>query len=688
MATTSSIDITNASISQLQDALSTGATTSVELVARFLHRIGKYDFRGPSLNSICVLNPDVFKEAQNSDDYRASGHPPRSLEGIPFTLKDSFSVKGLTVAAASPAFIDLVASSDAAVVESLRAAGAILIGKTNMPPMADGGSQRGAYGRSTSPYNPEYLPTSFASGSSYGSGVATSCSFAPIGLGGETVSSGRAPASHNALVGYSPSRGVIPARGQWPLYPTCDVVVPHAKSMEDLFAILNAIVNDDPEPSSAGDFWRSQHHVPIPPSSSVRPADYLTLADPTALRGKRIAVPKCYIGQPTTTGNTATISPATLTLWHRAAADLASLGATLIYVDAFPLADNYARQLFPGQAANVPGVPASWIDVERCELIAVAWDDFLRRNADPNIPSLAAVDHTRINPGFAPMDDPSAFTETQNHVRYAEMVEFVRTRRPDSVYDLPGCADALRALEAARKRDLEDWMDAHGFDVLAFPTNGDVGRAEAEEDAEAMRDALREGVKYSNGGRALKHLGVPAVTVPMGVLADKQMPVGITFAGRAYGDNELLRCAYAYERATGRRGTGSPPLAPGLETDVVVLGGAGVVGSEKPRVVVEWSDVTKRSDEGGEIRNVSLGGTVRCEGSSVAIESMKAFVNGEESAAVTLKGESWEWNAQLKRPHVRDKYPTPGKIPRDQFMIVFLARASNGRSTGILLLED
>ncbi|KAK0647401.1 hypothetical protein DIS24_g7752, partial [Lasiodiplodia hormozganensis] len=382
------------------------------------------------------------------------------------------------------------------------------------------------------------------------------------------------------------------------------------------------------------------------------------------------------------------ISPATLALWHRAAADLAALGVTLIYTDAFPLADNYARQLFPGQAANIPGIPASWIDVERCELIAVAWDDFLRRNGDANIPSLASVvDHKQINPGVAPMDDPAAFTETQNHVRYAEMIDFVRTRRPDSVYDLPGCADALRALEAARKRDLEDWMDAHGFDLLAFPTNGDVGRAEAEEDEEAMRDALREGVKYSNGGRALKHLGVPAVTVPMGVMGGTGMPVGLTFAGRAYSDSDLLRYAFAYEAAARRRT--SPPLAPGLETDVIALGGAGVVvGSDEPKVVVQWSDVTKRSDEEFEIRNVSLGGTVRCEDSSVAIEGMKAFVNGEESATVTLKGESWEWNAQLKRPHVREKYPMPGKIPRDQFMIVFLARASNGRSTGILLLED
>lgn len=125
------LDITEATIGQLQHALSTTRLTSVGLVARFLHRIGKYDCRGPLLNSICVLNPKVFEEAQASDAYRASGRPPRPLEGIPFTIKDSFQAKGLTVAAGSPAFEHLVSSSDAAVVNLLREAGAVLIGKTN-----------------------------------------------------------------------------------------------------------------------------------------------------------------------------------------------------------------------------------------------------------------------------------------------------------------------------------------------------------------------------------------------------------------------------------------------------------------------------------------------------------------------------------------------------------------------------
>lgn len=469
------------------------------------------------------------------------------------------------------------------------------------------------------------------------------------------------------------------------MYPTCDVVVPHTKSMEDLFTVLNVIIKDDT--ISQGDFWRNQSIIPIPKSSDVRPQDHLDLMDPSALKEKHIAIPKCYVGKSRRSSSAATFSPATSPLWHRAISDLISLGATITETDSFPLVENYSKQHFPGQSANIPGIPDNWIATERCDMIATAWDDFLQHNNDANIPSLAGVNHTQINPGFAPMDDPAEFTEQQNHVRYAEMTDFIRhRRRPDSMHNLPGCAAALGALEAARKRDLEDWMDANGFDLLAFPTNGDVGRAAAEECREAMLDALREGVKYSNGDRAMKHLGVPAVTVPMGMLEDKGMPVGITFAGRAYADGGILRCAFAYEAATRRRL--GPPLAPPLVTDVLVLAGAAAMGTEKLELVVEWKDVVETSDKGFEIRDISLGGTIQCEDSMVTVESIRAFVNGDEDAPVRLNGESWEWKARMRRPHVQEKYPVPEKITRDQFMVVLIAKASNNRATAILLLEN
>lgn len=199
--------LVEASIADIQDALSSGTITSVELVFQYLRRISKYDCRGPALNSIPILNANVFDEAAASDDRRASGQPVGLLEGIPYTVKDSFKVKGMTVASGSPAFKELVANDDAVTVSKIRSEGGVLLGRTNMPPMAFGGMQRGIYGRAESPYNSEYLAAAFSSGSSNGSAVSTAASFAAFGMGEETVSSGRSPASNNAVVAYTPSRG-------------------------------------------------------------------------------------------------------------------------------------------------------------------------------------------------------------------------------------------------------------------------------------------------------------------------------------------------------------------------------------------------------------------------------------------------------------------------------------------------
>ncbi|KAJ4174201.1 hypothetical protein NW754_004616 [Fusarium falciforme] len=412
-------NLLDASISDLKQLLGARVITSVELVSLYLHRIGKYDYRGPRLNSICVLNPNAFAEAQASDDYRASGKTPRPLEGIPFTVKDSYRVQGMTVAAASPAFANLKASEDAAIVELLRKAGAVVLGKTNMPPMADGGCQRGLYGRSESPYNQKYMCTAYASGSSYGCGVATAASLAAFGFAGEAVTSGRSPASNNALVAYTPSRSVIPPRGLWPLYPTCDQAVPHTKTMTDLFHVLNVVVADDAAAGDA-DFWRSQPYVSLPKASDVRPDDYLSLADPDALRHKRIAVPKCFIGVEGARPTNA-CSAGVRALWDRARKDLESLGATVLETD-FPLFENYTRQHFPGQGMNVPGLSQEWAARERCDMIALSWDNFLRSNGDDKIPNFTFAELEKIHPHIAPMDDPSQHTESQNQVRYEDMV--------------------------------------------------------------------------------------------------------------------------------------------------------------------------------------------------------------------------------------------------------------------------
>src|SRR5699024_2422009 len=111
----------------------------------------------------------------------------------------------------------------------------------------------------------------------------------------ETVSSGRSPASNNALCAYTPSWGVISIRGNWPLFPARDVVVPHTRSMGDMLHVLNALVQDDDE--TRGDFWRAQNVIDIPQASTLRPKNYLDLANENVLSGKTLGVPRMYLGQ-------------------------------------------------------------------------------------------------------------------------------------------------------------------------------------------------------------------------------------------------------------------------------------------------------------------------------------------------------------------------------------------------------
>lgn len=187
-----------------------------------------------------------------------------------------------------------MAQRDAFTVERLRAAGAICLGKTNMPPMANGGMQRGVYGRAESPYNAAYLTAPFASGSSNGAGTATAASFAAFGLAEETWSSGRGPASNNGLCAYTPSRGVISVRGNWPLTPTMDVVVPYARSMADLLEILDVVVADDPDTAATSGACSPGCRSPRPPRYARRATRPWPQA-PKALAGKRFGVPRMFI---------------------------------------------------------------------------------------------------------------------------------------------------------------------------------------------------------------------------------------------------------------------------------------------------------------------------------------------------------------------------------------------------------
>ncbi|MCD2441386.1 amidase [Agromyces sp. SYSU K20354] len=612
----SGFDVVEASIADLRAALESGRVSAVELLDAYLARIEAYDrpHTATALTALVVMNPEARADAEASDARRARGETLGPLDGIPYTAKDSYLARGLTAAAGSPAFEHLVAQRDAFTIERLRAAGAVLIGLTNMPPMANGGMQRGVYGRAESPYNAEYLTAAFGSGSSNGSGTATAASFAAFGLGEETWSSGRAPASNNALCAYTPSRGVISVRGNWPLVPTMDVVVPHTRTMADLLEVLDVIVADDAD--TRGDFWRVQPWVEIPRASEVRPPSYPALlpttptpATPTAsptpapltpgvlsrhigadspatvagmhprneqtvLAGKRIGVPRMYInadpeagtaapggtvgiGGPT--GERIETRASVIELWEAARRDLEAAGAEVVEVD-FPVVSNYEGDRPGAPTISTRGlVTPQYLHREIIDLSAWSWDDFLRANGDPALDTLAGVDGLRIFP-HPEGALPDRYLNFDDDI--AEYPGWVREHPGTALVDLPELEAGLRGLEETRRIDLEQWMDGLGLDAVVFPAVADVGPSDMDVNEASADLGWRNGVWVANGNLVPRHLGIPTVTVPMGTMADIGMPVGLTFAGRAYDDTALLVLAAAFE-ATGSRRT-SPPRTPAL----------------------------------------------------------------------------------------------------------------------------
>ncbi|WP_062311935.1 amidase [Demequina rhizosphaerae] len=564
-------DVVEATIAELRAALESGEATAVGLVRAYAARAAAYDAPGTptSLNAIVVPNPDALAEAEASDARRAAGTTRGPLDGIPYTAKDSYLVRGLTAASGSPAFADLVAQRDAFTVARLRDAGAICLGLTNMPPMANGGMQRGLYGRAESPYSADHLTAPFASGSSNGSGTATAASLCAFGLGEETWSSGRGPASHNALCAYTPSRGVISVRGNWPLVPTMDVVVPHTRTMADLLEVLDVVVADDPE--TRGDLWRAQPWVELPRASQIRPDSYPALAAGASLAGATLGVPRMYvdadpeagtasspgIGGPT--GTRIDTHPDVIALWERARADLEAAGATVVEVD-LPMVSRYEGDR-PGAPTikDRPELPAGFLEREIVDLSAWAWEDFLDANGDPALHSLADVDGATIfpHPEGALPDRYDGFDDD-----IADYPAWVRAHPGTRLEDIPTLAEGLAGLEAIRRTDLEDWMDGLGLDAVVFPAVADVGRADMDVDPASADHGWRNGVWIANGNLAVRHLGVPTVTVPMGTMRSTGMPVGLTLAGRAYDDAALLRLGAAYEAAAPRRV--APPRTPRL----------------------------------------------------------------------------------------------------------------------------
>jgi amidase len=679
--------IIEAEISSIAEALSLGRLTAVDLVAKYLIRIASYDCRNTSLNSIPLLSDSVFKEAEASDDRRKSGTSHGDLDGVPFTVKDSYQVKGMTVAAGAEAFKDLIATVDAFLVTALRSAGAVVLGRTNMCPMAYGGMLRGVYGRAESPYNVDYLTAAFGSGSSNGSGTSTAASFAAFGLGGETVSSGRSPASNNALVAYTPSRGIISERGTWPLYPTCDVAITHTRTMNDLIAILDVISQEDK--ISSGDFWRDQTLIKIPDVWSKAPRPIAKIKDSKFLRGKRIAVPQIYLKQ---VENGPYVSESIYPLWLEANSDLEKAGAIVQEVPTLPVIAKYEAALLKAGSdeGRALGMPDDWNSVERGALIAFGWEQFLKAN-DGNIKSLVGVDPWRMFPKMS-WDSPQLkFTEPANMVQWPKLAEYVEEQAQsgqDNIHSFPGLEAAVQALEAMRKQWFEAWLTEHNFDFVAFPAVGDVGKEDAEESYESAEHAWRNGVKYSHGNRALRHLGIPSVTVPMGELKPQDMPIGLTFLGPAYEDINLLKAAYAYEQVSKKRL--APPRTPAIASDRIPTESVDrTTAAARPSLAITVKATAQKDDD--ERLELLIEGRAATSSATFPCDLyLEVYIDGKSIPASDISiddpvQDGEEVTRCFRCQHTASRPPTPkpinevvGKVARDSTMVIVLAR--NGKT--------
>jgi len=229
--------------------------------------------------------------------------------------------------------------------------------------------------------------------------------------------------------------------------------------------------------------------------------------------------------------------------------------------------------------------------------------------------------------------------EHKNFINYPSLVEIARNRNGKSIWEIDGLKEALPALEAQRKRDLEDWMAAQGIDLVVFPANGDVGKADLDTNDESAKHALQNGVKYSNGNRAIRHMGVPTVSVTMGLQAGSKMPLNLTFAAGAESDQELLQYAYAYEQQTQRRVR--PPVTPALETDAIDHSEQSTAGRTSSDVELTVSSAKNISET-----------KVRVEGSLSGGSSgdimLQAFVDGKQAATPVVNEEQdWYFEAEF-----------------------------------------
>ncbi|MXR42133.1 amidase [Halobaculum sp. WSA2] len=501
-ATPDSFDLLEATVADVHAAMEAGEVTAEALVDRYLDRIDRYD---DELNAVLTLNSDARERARDLDrQYEADG-PVGPLHGVPTLVKDNHDTVDMPTTAGSVALADSRPPRDAAVVERLRDAGAVILGKTNLQELSFGvdtisslgGETRNAYSRSHRP-----------SGSSGGTAVAVAANLATLGTGSDTCSSVRSPPAFNACVGVRPTRGLVSRTGIVPLSLTQDTAGPITRTVGDAARMLEAMAGYDPaDPVTA----RGADAVPD--------GGYVAHLDPDGLADARIGVARQFFGpreDPDDGVGTRTADAAAVTaVVDDAIATFESAGATVVD-------------------------PVEVVDLGKLESARVLTYEWARDLAR----YLAEIGDATPHDSLADVVETGSIVDP-----IADRIEESGALDvdPAAVGGDPDYLRRLRRREEVREETLATMVE-NDLDALLYPPSR-VPPVEipAHQPFEELNCELSA------------HTGLPSIVVPAGT-TDEGLPVGVELLGRAFAEPRLFELASGFERSADPR---SPPAGLG-----------------------------------------------------------------------------------------------------------------------------
>jgi len=478
-------------IDGLQQKMQSGEYTSRSITQLYLDRIDAIDKKGPAINAVIEINPDALGIADAMDKERKAGKIRGPLHGIPVLIKDNINTgdKMMTTAGAL-ALLGNKAAKDAFIIQQLREAGAVLLGKTNLSEWANFRSTKSSSGwssRGLQTKNPCVLDRN-PCGSSSGSGSAVAANLCAVAIGTETDGSVIAPSSFCGIVGIKPTVGLWSRSGIIPISATQDTAGPMTRTVRDAAILLGALTGVDSEDAVTSN------------SNGKAQKDYTQFLDANGLKGKKIGVEKSFMdGQPDV-----------VALYKQAIELLKQQGATIIEVDLLKETGKLGDAEFT--------------------VLKYEFKDGVNKY-------LAAA-----NAQVKTLADVIAFNK-QNEAKAMPWFkqEILEMCEQTTGLDSKEYKDALAKSTGARKI-IDDMMKQHELDAICGTS---IGPANCIDLVNGDYD-----VKFYFCPPAAM-AGYPHITVPMGAIHD--LPIGISFFSKAYDEGGILKIAYAYEQASKKR---------------------------------------------------------------------------------------------------------------------------------------